>query len=76
MIYLYYAGMSAWNKFKTEQIGLAFFFYRRSRIYRINNDGLMLPIDPKSDWMSSMTCNPTVLRLRMENSSCFSGNSK
>lgn len=49
--------------FKTEQIGLAT-SKDGLKFTRINNDGLILPIDPKSDWMSSMTCNPTVLKIK------------
>ena len=48
--------------FKTEQIGLAI-SKDGLKFTRINNDGLILPVDSKSDWMSSMTCNPIVLRI-------------
>ena len=61
MIYLYYAGMSA--DFKTEQIGLAI-SKDGLKFTRINDSGLILPIDKKSEWMSSKTCNPTILKTK------------
>jgi hypothetical protein len=61
--YLYYAGMAGDRH--TEQIGLAI-ADDRGAFRRINNDGLIVPTDPRVVWRSVRTCNPTVLQFRGE----------
>ena len=63
MIFLYYAGLC--SDLQTEQIGLAISSDGK-KFERVNNNGLVLPINRSSNWMSCMTCNPAVMKINEE----------
>ncbi|MBF0267966.1 MAG: hypothetical protein HQL44_05200 [Alphaproteobacteria bacterium] len=58
MYFLYYAGMA--SNWTTEQIGLAL-SDDGEVFHRYGADGMIIPIDPASDWKNLRVCNPHVL---------------